>query len=104
MTPSGLPQKAIKRQLLAAWQRCPQALLVSGMQRPASVAMGQFNREPLFLLRGLSYMRESPPRRADSPQERIGGVDGGDGWLSKNRDLTFDRRKRGQAFQPGMAW
>jgi hypothetical protein len=37
-------------------------------------------------------------------EERSGGVDGGVGLLSKNRDLTLDRRKRGQAFQPGMAW
>jgi hypothetical protein len=36
-----------------------------------------FSREPPFLLRELSYMRELPPKRADSPQERIGGVDGG---------------------------
>ena len=25
-------------------------------------------------------------------------------WLSRHRDLTLDRRKRGHAFQPGMAW
>jgi hypothetical protein len=36
-----------------------------------------FSREPPFLPRELSYMRELPPKRADSPQERIGGVDGG---------------------------
>jgi hypothetical protein len=36
-----------------------------------------FSRELPFLLRGLSYMRDLPPERADSPQERIGGVGGG---------------------------
>lgn len=35
-----------------------------------------FGREPAFLLRGLSYMRIAL-ERADSPQERIGGGDGG---------------------------
>jgi len=34
-------------------------------------------------------MRELPPKRADSPQERIGGIDGGY-WLSRHRDLTLD--------------
>ena len=36
-----------------------------------------FSREPPFILRELSYMRELPPERADSPPERIGGADGG---------------------------
>jgi hypothetical protein len=36
-----------------------------------------FGHEPPFLLHGLSYMRESPPKRADGPNERLGGVDGG---------------------------
>jgi lipoprotein-anchoring transpeptidase ErfK/SrfK len=44
-------------------------------------------------------MKDLPPERADSRQERIGGVDGGGGWLIQN--LTLGRRKRGQAFQPG---
>jgi len=38
-----------------------------------------FSREPSFLLLGLSYMKDLPPERADSPRERIGGVDGGGG-------------------------
>jgi hypothetical protein len=38
-----------------------------------------FSREPPFLLLGLSYMRDLPPERADTPHERIGGVDGGGG-------------------------
>jgi hypothetical protein len=46
------------------------------------------SREPPFLLLGLSYMRDLPPERADSSQERIGGVDGG-GWLiRKSRSDT----------------
>src|SRR5215467_11945325 len=51
-----------------------------------------------FLLRALSYMRELPRERAESQQI---GVDGGG---SKNRDLTLDLLKCGQASQPGMAW
>src|SRR5215472_10383250 len=43
----------------------------------------------------LSYMRELPRERAESQQI---GVDGGG---SKNRDLTLDPLKRGQASQPG---
>jgi hypothetical protein len=46
---------------------------------PARRRCANFSREPLFLLRGPSYMRDLPPERADSPQERIGGVDGGGG-------------------------
>jgi hypothetical protein len=38
-----------------------------------------FSREPPFLLRGLSYMRELPPERADGPKDRIGGGVGGGG-------------------------
>src|SRR5258707_15371685 len=48
-----------------------------------------------FLLRALSYMRDLPRERAESQQI---GVDGGG---SKNRDLTLDPLKRGQASQPG---
>src|SRR6266404_496303 len=33
----------------------------------------KFDREPPFLPRGLLDMRELPPKRADSSQERIGG-------------------------------
>jgi hypothetical protein len=42
-----------------------------------------FSREPAFLLLGLSYMRDLPTGRADSLEERIDGVDGGDGYLIK---------------------
>ena len=35
-------------------------------------------------------MKELPPKRAESPQERIGGVAGGGCWLSENRDSTLD--------------
>src|SRR5882724_10883274 len=52
-----------------------------------------FSREPPFLLHRLSYMRQLLPNRADSPSERSGGVDCGEGELSENRDLTRDRRK-----------
>jgi hypothetical protein len=37
-----------------------------------------FSREPPFLQRGLSYMKELPPEGADS-QQRMGGVDGDGG-------------------------
>src|SRR5258708_12154726 len=50
-----------------------------------------------FLLRALSYMRDLPRERAVSQQI---GVDGGG---SKNRDVTLDPLKRGQASQPGHA-
>src|SRR5229473_1161274 len=60
-----------------------------------------FNCEPCFLLHGLSYMRDLSPQRAECPQKRIGYVDGGGGFLVQRPHLTLDRRKRGQAFQPG---
>jgi hypothetical protein len=41
----------------------------------------QFQPRATFLLRGLSYMRELPRARADRPEQRIGDVDGGGGWL-----------------------
>jgi hypothetical protein len=47
----------------------------------ACLKLANFTREILFLLRGLSYMRGMPAERADSPQERIGGVDNGGGLL-----------------------
>src|SRR6476660_5501374 len=54
-----------------------------------------FSREPRCVrTRAVVYEREL--------QERIGGV-----WcwllVSRHRHLTLDRRKRGHAFQPGMA-
>jgi len=48
-----------------------------------------------FLLRALSYMRDLPRERAESQQIVV------DGGGSKNRDLTLDPLKRGQAYQPG---
>src|SRR6266404_3427050 len=48
-----------------------------------------------FLLRALSYMRDLPRERAESQQIVV------DGGGSKNRDLTLDPLKRGQASQPG---
>jgi lipoprotein-anchoring transpeptidase ErfK/SrfK len=57
-----------------------------------------FSREPAgqpFLLRAPSYTRDVPRERAESQQV---GVDGGG---SKNRDLTLDPLKRGQASQSG---
>jgi hypothetical protein len=43
--------------------------------------MCQFGREPPFLLRGLSYMRDLPPGRAANLRERNGGVEVGGGEL-----------------------
>jgi hypothetical protein len=51
--------------------------LISDLRRGADIdrlirqvsKVPNFSREPPFLLRGLSYMRELPPERADSPQE-----------------------------------
>jgi len=45
-------------------------------QAPAGLKVANTVREPPFLLLGLSYMKDLPSERADSPQERIGGVDG----------------------------
>src|SRR5258708_6514924 len=49
----------------------------------------------ISLLCALSYMKGLPRERAESQQI---GMDGGG---SKNRDLTLDPLKRGQASQPG---
>jgi len=59
------------------------ALLVNNGHRstsPPCLKSANFNREPAFLLRRLSYMRDLPPERADGPRERI-GVDGGGRWF-----------------------
>ena len=36
------------------------------------VCQFNFNREPPFLLRRLSYMRDLPPERADNPTSELG--------------------------------
>src|SRR5476649_2184699 len=51
----------------------------------------------------LSYMRELPAEPAIVPRNELAAYGVGC-WLSRHRDLTLDRRKRGHAFQPGMAW
>ena len=57
---------------------------------------------PSFV-RSLSYMRELPTERAMVPRNELVAYGVGC-WLSRHRDLTLDPRKRGHAFQPGMAW
>jgi hypothetical protein len=57
---------------------------------------------PSFV-RSLSYMREMPTERAMVPRNELVAYGVGC-WLSRHRDLTLDPRKRGHAFQPGMAW
>jgi lipoprotein-anchoring transpeptidase ErfK/SrfK len=63
--------------------------------------MSNFSCEPSFLLRGLSYMREICHRNVPNvPRSELAT------WmvavfLVQRLDLTLDRRKRGQAFQPG---
>src|SRR5437660_4575772 len=49
------------------------------------------SREPPFLLRVRSYMKDSSPQRADSSQMGTGGANGG-----------LVRHRRRQAFQPGQ--
>ncbi len=51
----------------------------------------------------LPYMRELPTERAIVPRNELAAYVVGC-WLSRHRDLTLDQRKRGHAFQPGMAW
>ena len=50
----------------------------------------------------LSYMGELPTERAIVPRNELAAYGVGC-WLYIHRDLTLDRRKRGHAFQPGMA-
>ena len=47
--------------------------------------------------------KELPAERAIVPRNES-AVSGVGRWLSRHHDLTLDRRKRGHAFQPGMAW
>ena len=61
------------------WKPLFRAAQMRWKQAPAGLKGVNSSREPPFLLLGLSYMRDLPPERADSPQERIGGVDGGGG-------------------------
>jgi len=42
--------------------------------------------------------------RATASDRPAGRYYGAGCWLSRHLDLTLDRRKRGHAFQPGMAW
>ena len=57
---------------------------------------------PSFV-RSLAYMRELPTEGAIVSRNELAAY-GVDCWISRHRDLTLDRRKRGHAFQPGMAW
>jgi len=51
----------------------------------------------------LSHMKELPAERAIVPGNELAAYGVGC-WLARHRDLTVGRRKRGHAFQPGMAW
>ncbi len=57
---------------------------------------------PSFV-RSLSYITELPTERAIVPRNELAAYGVGC-WLSRHRDLTLDQRKRGHAFQAGMAW
>ena len=57
---------------------------------------------PSFV-RSLSYMRELPAERGIVPRNELAAYGVGC-WLSRHRDLTLDRLKRGHAFQPGRGW
>src|SRR5579871_4559273 len=66
-----------------------------GYWRPVGTSHSpNFSREPAFLLRALSYMRDLPGQHAESQQIAV------DGGGSKNRDLTLDP-ERGQASRSG---
>jgi hypothetical protein len=68
VTGSGQTQEAGNREVRFALKN---GLHQVGLSGPKGA---NFSREPPFLLLGLSYMRDLPPERADSHQERIGGV------------------------------
>jgi hypothetical protein len=72
---------------------------------PADPVRANFSREPPFLLRGLSYMRELPPECADRPQERIGGVNGGGGSVNPKIAIwhVIEASADGH-FNRGVAW
>jgi hypothetical protein len=86
------------------------ALSLNGRQkRPLSgfasgLLLANFAAPP-FLRRGPSYMKDSPPGCADHPQERIGGVDDGGGFLIQiSRSATRLTRSADRYFNRDMAW
>ena len=68
---------------------------------PTLRASFQKSRASLFLPRGRSYMRVLPPERTVPGSELTAWIVAAVSSIRENRDLTLDRRKRGQAFQPG---
>jgi lipoprotein-anchoring transpeptidase ErfK/SrfK len=71
--------------------------------RAGTSQMCQFSREPPFLLRWLSYMRDLPPGRAANLRERNGGVDVGGGELIQKSRFGYGMANRFTTAQSTVA-